>query len=352
MKLYDVWFVPDREKPGSEDIPACPSHLRGLEIDIARRVQEEGRNSPTAQLGEWKVKAASTWARDGLSWWAGRNEERYSTGPYPTREQAFLAGLAEQWDEVHLCEAAYSKPTVPYMVDHILERYEESNEELGDPEGDGFSLNVNAKQEKDLQERFVKMFEEWRAAHHIEPKTFMFDPCHMAPAVVINLRSYLEPAIAFSFETFGPGTRSAGVIDHIRKEIKEAESDPSEWVDIAILALDGAWRSQMHDDRPDDPPNIAFLADHINGLAEYCLNRPGRSFEEVWDDVQGHPDDTLLWAALHTLAMRQWDGLHVHNDKGLPVYHELFAKLTINQLRVWPDWRGNQSKAIEHDRSI
>lgn len=49
----------------------------------------------------------------------------------------------------------------------------------------------------------------------------------------------------WSERTFGPGPRSAGVIDHIRRELREIEASPSdldEWIDVVILALDGAWR--------------------------------------------------------------------------------------------------------------
>jgi hypothetical protein len=50
----------------------------------------------------------------------------------------------------------------------------------------------------------------------------------------------------WSERTFGPGTRLGGVLDHIRKELIEIEDNPSdlgEWVDVIILALDGAWRA-------------------------------------------------------------------------------------------------------------
>jgi hypothetical protein len=50
----------------------------------------------------------------------------------------------------------------------------------------------------------------------------------------------------FSAKTFGPGTRLRGIVDHIRKELVEIEKsngDLSEWIDVIILALDGAWRS-------------------------------------------------------------------------------------------------------------
>jgi Protein of unknown function (DUF550) len=57
---------------------------------------------------------------------------------------------------------------------------------------------------------------------------------------------HIERQIAFSSMTFGPGPRTAGVLDHMRKEIAEVEANPydlDEWVDLIILAIDGAWRS-------------------------------------------------------------------------------------------------------------
>lgn len=61
-----------------------------------------------------------------------------------------------------------------------------------------------------------------------------------------DLISHIERAKAFSERTFGPGARTAGVIAHIRKELAEIEAAPadlSEWIDVVILALDGAWRT-------------------------------------------------------------------------------------------------------------
>ena len=50
----------------------------------------------------------------------------------------------------------------------------------------------------------------------------------------------------FSAETFGPGLRTGGITNHIRKELEEianAPTDLMEWVDVILLALDGAWRT-------------------------------------------------------------------------------------------------------------
>lgn len=50
---------------------------------------------------------------------------------------------------------------------------------------------------------------------------------------------------SWSLKTFGPGLRTQGVLDHIRKELLEIEDEPLslEWIDVIILALDGAWRA-------------------------------------------------------------------------------------------------------------
>ena len=60
-----------------------------------------------------------------------------------------------------------------------------------------------------------------------------------------DLVAHLHRAKAFSEKTFGPGARTEGLLDHIGKELVEvAESNGrlEEWIDIAILAFDGAWR--------------------------------------------------------------------------------------------------------------
>ena len=62
----------------------------------------------------------------------------------------------------------------------------------------------------------------------------------------MNLAAHLQRQREWSERTFGPGPRAAGVVDHIRKELREIEAKPtdlSEWIDVVILALDGAWRS-------------------------------------------------------------------------------------------------------------
>lgn len=62
----------------------------------------------------------------------------------------------------------------------------------------------------------------------------------------MDLRHIVQEQKEFSEKTFGPGKRTKGLIQHISKELKEIEEAPTdleEWIDVAILAFDGAWRA-------------------------------------------------------------------------------------------------------------
>ena len=105
-----------------------------------------------------------------------------------------------------------------------------------------------------------------------------------------DLVQHLRRQMEFSARTYGPGDRTAGVCDHIRKELNEVQADAAagvptlpEWVDVIILGFDGAWRS-------------------------------GASPEQI--------------------------------------VAAIVAKQTKNEGRKWPDWRtADRGKAIEHDRT-
>ena len=105
-----------------------------------------------------------------------------------------------------------------------------------------------------------------------------------------DLIEHLRRQMDFSARTYGPGDRTAGVCDHIRKELNEVQDDAAagvptlgEWVDVIILGFDGAWRS-------------------------------------------GATPEQIVAA--------------------------IVAKQTKNEGRKWPDWRtADRGKAIEHDRS-
>ena len=107
---------------------------------------------------------------------------------------------------------------------------------------------------------------------------------------MIDFEQVLHEQIEFSFETFGPQSYSNadGLVDHITKELEEIKKDPSdlmEWIDIAILAFDGAWRCT--DASPNDIIWAYIQKMEINKQRKWPDWRtatPGKAIEHVRDN--------------------------------------------------------------------
>ena len=81
-----------------------------------------------------------------------------------------------------------------------------------------------------------------------------------------TLADFLLRQWAWSKDTFDPGRRTLGIIQHIKKELVEIEAKPedlSEWIDVVILAMDGFWR---HGGKPEDLM-IALIAQQRRNFA-------------------------------------------------------------------------------------
>jgi hypothetical protein len=92
---------------------------------------------------------------------------------------------------------------------------------------------------------------------------------------------HLDRQREWSTDTFGPGARTLGVLDHIRKELAEIEADPTdvnEWVDVIILAFDGAWRAGW------EPQEILDAT-----IAKQILNE-----NRTWPDWRTMSDDQAI----------------------------------------------------------
>ena len=92
---------------------------------------------------------------------------------------------------------------------------------------------------------------------------------------------HLRRQESWSRKTFGPGPRTQGVLDHIRKEIGEisdAPDDLQEWVDLIILGFDGALRANH-------APQ--FILDVIR--AKQTINETRK-----WPDWRTQPEDKAI----------------------------------------------------------
>lgn len=138
-----------------------------------------------------------------------------------------------------------------------------------------------------------------------------------------TIEAYHHRQIDWSRQTFGPGKRTKGICDHIRKEADEAEAKPhdlSEWVDLMILAMDGFWRhggepedlmpmllakqkknmartwpdwrtmsedKAIEHDRSKEPPMTADRAALVERVARAMADRAGASYSWEWYRNQG-----------------------------------------------------------------
>ena len=104
----------------------------------------------------------------------------------------------------------------------------------------------------------------------------------------MNLHEHLQRQSLWSEKTFGPGHRTAGVLDHIRKELTEIEDQPldlTEWIDVVILAFDGAWRTG------------ATPAEIVSALEA----KQSRNESRDWPDWRTAPPDQAIEHVRHSV---------------------------------------------------
>lgn len=110
----------------------------------------------------------------------------------------------------------------------------------------------------------------------------------------MDLKQHLIRQMAFSHATFGPGQRTDGVIDHIRKElieVKDCGGEADEWVDVVILALDGLTRRLAYatsDGERRDPRDVAQMACNM------IEGKQGRNEGRRWPDWRTAPLDKAI----------------------------------------------------------
>lgn len=124
----------------------------------------------------------------------------------------------------------------------------------------------------------------------------------------MDLIAHLTRQAPFSRATFGPGPRTKGVINHVRKELKEIEtvydsndgspelppdfsvhmSAAIEWVDVAILALDGLTRA-IWAAKPE------WTADMVaEKAATLIVAKQGKNEKRNWPDWRTAPADEAI----------------------------------------------------------
>ena len=86
-----------------------------------------------------------------------------------------------------------------------------------------------------------------------------------------DLRKYIHIQKEWSSKTFGNTERTEGICKHIKKEVNEIRQNPndiSEWCDVIILALDGAWRRGF---TPDEIVKALIVKQNVNMRRKYPM---------------------------------------------------------------------------------
>lgn len=96
-----------------------------------------------------------------------------------------------------------------------------------------------------------------------------------------TIETYYARQIEWSKKTFGPALRTLGILDHIRKELKEIEAEPhdlSEWIDVVILAMDGFWRH----------------GGSVNDLMPRLIAKQTKNMARDWPDWRTMSEDSAI----------------------------------------------------------
>ena len=120
------------------------------------------------------------------------------------------------------------------------------------------------------------------------------------PKLALDLVAHLHRQRAWSERTFGPGTRTAGVIDHIRKELAEIEADPAdimEWIDVTLLALDGAWRTGFSPEQIAEALMAKQTKNEGRAWPDWRTVAPGKAIEH--DRTTDQPSTGVDYKALY-----------------------------------------------------
>jgi len=218
----------------------------------------------------------------------------------------------------------------------------------------------------------------------------------------MDFREWANAFHAWTIETFGPGLMENSLTDHIRSEIVEIAADPSdteEWVDVALLSMNGAMRAILYRDgeasadllagyfthklkrnksrtwlkpvegeavrhateAPDVAPVIevadfdfaAFIGDLNKWATEIAGPGPRtdsllKHIESEVVEILADPSDPTEWVDVAMLAL---DGAVRVGATPQAVVATIEAKFAKNQKRTWPDWRtADPNRALSHIR--
>lgn len=110
-----------------------------------------------------------------------------------------------------------------------------------------------------------------------------------------DLVAMLHAQREWSSETFAPGDRTEGVLAHIRQELIEVEDAPddvTEWIDVVILAFEGAWRAGHEPEEIVAALRAKYAKNRARTWPDWRTAEPGTPINHVRTSTEGagNPD--------------------------------------------------------------
>jgi hypothetical protein len=166
------------------------------------------------------------------------------------------------------------------------------------------------------------------------------------PVLGLRFDDYLLRHLEWGWATFGSpaeGRGPPGPLDHLKKELKEIQDNPSdvtEWIDAIILSIDGFYRAGGSFINFDSAVSDAWV------IASSPLGAV-RVMQELLGALSENPADFELWERSLFIAVRGY--VAANNGSTNDLLMQMFAKQRKNFNRDWPDWRQcDPDKAVEH----
>lgn len=105
------------------------------------------------------------------------------------------------------------------------------------------------------------------------------------PVKDLILAHHLARQADFSARTFGLGIRTEGIIDHILSELDEIKEtnglDLMEWIDVIILACDGALRAGFRPQEISDALDTKQTINENRKWPDWKTAEPGKAIEHI-----------------------------------------------------------------------
>lgn len=158
-----------------------------------------------------------------------------------------------------------------------------------------------------------------------------------------DLAQYITELKAWQLATFGTGERTQALIKHIRKELREIEQNPGdlmEWVDVMILAIEGAWRS--------GGKVAEWQANLVNVVyIPMSAGLTARSMKWTLGAFERGVYSGDVWYEMFEYAVH---GAMSQNFTLAQIQQALVEKLEINKARQWPE--PIDGEPVEHVRQM